>query len=257
MLPIRNMEACLKSFSLPSVLTLVVFISACGGGSSGDTKVGTGRGDDGIRAPVSKLNDSPQIIEYHGDSTVWGWDAERGGAQVDTPAPSAFEAALPDYHEVRNRGENGTTACDLLNGDITKGYEQSWAEYMKISDATVVIINHGINDMSAYSVDRYSACLANLVDIARAEGKVAILETPNPAADGNQGAQQAMFVQAMKDVAEAKRVSLIDQYAHLRQDEFGGTDPYAICDDGVHPRREIYIEKGEYAAEQFKLFDQP
>lgn len=258
------MEVYLRTCSLSSAFALVAVLAACGGGGPGavesssivgDGSSNAGGGSDSIQSSPVKLNDTAQIIEYHGDSTVWGYEARTDGNRVATPAPDAFAASLPSFHTVRNRGVNRSTACDLLNG--TGGYERSWVDYMKDSDATVVIINHSINDMSAYGLEQYRSCLTELVDIAKGEEKVVILETPNPAADNENGEQQARYVSEMKAIASQRGLNLIDQYAYLRQEQFGGTDPYAICPDGVHPSQDIYIEKGKYAAERFRSFDQP
>ena len=57
------------------------------------------------------------VIEYYGDSTVWGYQSQTG-ERVAKPAPAVFAENLPDPRrfEVRNEGVNGSTACELLNG---------------------------------------------------------------------------------------------------------------------------------------------
>lgn len=251
----------MKSF--PSILALAVTLSLAACGGSGSTAPGSGDGvtpdpNPGTPPPTVKLNESAQIIEYHGDSTVWGWQTGTDSVRVATPAPSAFESALPAYHTVRNLGVSGSTACDLLNAGDGSGYAQPWAERMADSDATVVIINHAINDAvheaRRYDRAQYRSCLNQLVDIASDEGKIVILETPNPIDDGNGGVTIGNFVEEMRTVATQRGVNLIDQYAHLQQQPWADMD---IAPDGLHPTQEIYIEKGEFAAEQFRTFDAP
>lgn len=125
---------------------------------------------------------------------------------------------------------------------------------MRNSDATVVIINHGINDLSrsgSSDVGTYRQCLNDLIDIARGADKVVILETPNPITD----ARIELFVDAMRDVASAKGVDIIDQYDHLLADFEADSD--AICPDGIHPTEAVYERKGRYAAQRFATFASP
>jgi lysophospholipase L1-like esterase len=251
------MEVCLKSLSLLGPVMVALMLSACGGGG-GDTPPATSGGggggnNSGGQEPAAKLNSKAQVIEYHGDSTVWGYRAETSGERVETPAPTAFDNALENRHTVNNMGLNRSTACDLLEG--TGGYQQNWQDYMAASDATVVIINHGINDMSSYDTARYRSCLNQLVDIAQSADKIVILETPNPVVDASDNRRIIDYVETMRDVAEQQGVYLIDQYAEL-QEEFAA-NPTEVCPDGVHPSEEVYIEKGQFAAAEFATFDEP
>ena len=45
-------------------------------------------------AAAAHGRDARHVIEYYGDSTVWGYDPHTGG-QVAKPAPAAFAEALP------------------------------------------------------------------------------------------------------------------------------------------------------------------
>jgi lysophospholipase L1-like esterase len=193
-----------------------------------------------------------QVIEYYGDSTIWGWATGSGGVQVSKPAPVAFAEAFPatPKQEVRNEGVSGTTACLLLNGD---GKHAVWGDQMTASNATVVIINHAINDAKpggGESVAAYKSCLLSLVQIARNRGKRVILETPNPVS-GYSGLEN--YVAAMKEVAAQEQLSLIDQYKYL-MDFLNGRDVSEITPDGLHPTDETYVMKGKYAESVFVTF---
>lgn len=259
MLSIGKLEAYLKPFSSIITLAALFALTACGGGGGGTgSSNNTGNTGGGTQLPSVKLNDRAQIIEYHGDSTVFGWVPFSGGDQVARPAPVEFESRVAAHHTVRNMGRSGTAACDLLNG--VNGYEQDgepyvWASRMEDSDATVVIINHALNDVRrSYGRSGYSNCLNQLVDIAITEGKVVILETPNPAYDGQEAQTLAEYVATMRSIATQKGVNLIDQFDYLQQPQWNDT---VITPDGLHPSQEIYIEKGRFAAERFRMFDVP
>ncbi|MGV3740701.1 MAG: SGNH/GDSL hydrolase family protein [Burkholderiaceae bacterium] len=198
--------------------------------------------------PPPRLADTPQVIDYYGDSTIWGWDPASDGQQVETTAPEVFATALPFGHTVNNLGVNGQTACELLNGDGN----ETWATRVRNrTSTTVLILNHGINDAvssNAVPVATYSACLTQLAQIAKSQGKRVIFETPNPIADS----RLASYVTAMRAVAAQEGLSLIDQYAYLIS--FYGPDTFMYVPDGMHPSQGVYIEKGHHAANVFRGF---
>lgn len=117
---------------------------------------------------------------------------------------------------------------------------------MASSDATHVIINHGINDQWEYDVATYRSCLTSLAQIAKSNGKQVIFETPNPIENGN----LEPYVAAMKDVAAQQQVPVIDQHRYL-MDYLNGNSVSTICPDGVHPSTSVYVMKGQFAANQF------
>jgi lysophospholipase L1-like esterase len=142
---------------------------------------------------------------------------------------------------VRNKGVSGTTACDLRDGSAAQ--PDNWSTQMASSDANVVIINHGINDLTKNgNVETYRTCLRDLVTTAKARGKRVVLETPNPIT-AEPGLDS--FVQAMKTVADQNGVRVIDQYGYLLSQY---SDASQITPDGLHPTDQVYIQKGRYAA---------
>lgn len=243
------MEEILKKLFYPAIIFSALSLAACGGGGGGGSD--NNDADSGNRqepdAVAPKLVNSPQTIGYYGDSTIFGWRTSASD-QVDITAPEAFAAALPNSttHTVTNQGFSGQTACELLEGT---NLERDWAAEMDQSAATVVILNHGINDAvstNGVPIDQYRSCLTELARIAKSENKRIIFETPNPIAED---ASLVPYVQAMREVARAEGIFVIDQHAYLNQ-RYGG-DNGLITRDGLHPRDEIYIEKGQYAASVF------
>jgi lysophospholipase L1-like esterase len=253
-----------------SAVFISVLLSACGGGG-GDTSPTDQAGIEAAEqtkaravADSTKPTISPSdpaflppdeaeitTIEYHGDSTVWGYRSG-SGARVATPAPAAFAAALPSpaRYVVRNKGVNSADACELLNGGNAR-YAQSWETYMAASDADIVIINHAINDQWRMGTDQYRSCLNSLAGIAKKHGKKVVFETPNPTRDSYPGGLDA-YANTMKSVAAEHGAPVIDQYAYLMNHLNGNyLDVYSIIPDGLHPDEATYILKGRYAAEVF------
>jgi lysophospholipase L1-like esterase len=125
-----------------------------------------------------------------------------------------------------------------------------WSRQMAESSARYVIINHGINDLLNRSgTARYQTCLQNLADIARSNGKTVIFETPNPIVPEGLGA----YVTVMRNVAIAKGIPVIDQYAYL-MGVLNGANASQIAPDGLHPTQEVYTMKGRFAAGEFKKY---
>lgn len=252
---------------LSATICLSFLLSACGGGGGTDPAYQAGGTADAepteqtIAPDSTKPTTSPSdpssitldkaitIIEYHGDSTVWGYRSG-SGARVATPAPTAFAAALssPSRYVVRNKGVNSADACELLNGDNAR-YAQSWETSMAASDADIVIINHAINDQWRMGTDQYRSCLNSLANIAKRHGKKMVFETPNPTRDSYPGGLDA-YANAMKSVAAEHGAPVIDQYAYLMNRLNGNYhNVYSIIPDGLHPDEATYILKGQYAAE--------
>lgn len=272
--------------SAAALLTIAVLSACGGGGGSGDNEPSPQYGsgvtapgpapsaprdaDTSTKNPESAAPDSPDsitppkdepatvspvkpitTIEYHGDSTVWGY-ASGSGHRVATPAPTAFAAALPtpSRYVVRNKGVSSADACELLNGGNSR-YAQSWETQMAASDADIVIINHGINDQWRMNSDRYASCLSSLAATAKKHGKKVIFETPNPTRDSYPGGLET-YANAMKAVAAQHGAPVIDQYTHLMTRLNGNyRNVTTICPDGLHPSDDIYIAKGKFAASQF------
>lgn len=193
-----------------------------------------------------------QVIEYYGDSTIWGYRSGNG-EQVAVPAPAAFADALPGgaKFSVLNEGVNGTTACDLLNG--TDGRHPPWKEQMAKSRAKYVLVNFAINDQWKSDLATYKSCLRALARTAKQNGKQMIFETPNPTRDSGRDGLD-VYVNAMREVAAQEKLPVIDQYQYLTE-LLNGQSPYAICPDGLHPADHVYVAKGRFAAKTFtRLF---
>jgi lysophospholipase L1-like esterase len=279
-------EVHLKSITLASLVFSAAVIAGCGGGSgttpaAATAATGTGTAATstaGATTPATPttpttptapttpttattpttptLASTGYIVDYYGDSTIWGVDGQTGGGRVATPAPLVFDQSLQTAvkHVVNNEGVSSTTCIQLLNG--TDGVHPDWTTQMANTKANVVIVNHGINDSfdPNESVDQYKACLTSLVTIATQKGKKIVLETPNPAKNSGGGTSGLdAYVTGMRQVAAAASVPLIDEYQMLT-DFLNGRAVTTICPDGLHPTQDVYTMKGQFAAKTFAAF---
>lgn len=202
-------------------------------------------------AALAQAGTGVQIIEYYGDSTVWGYQSQTG-ARVTKPAPAIFAESLPNPRkfEVRNEGVNGSTACELLNGK--DGRHAPWGERMARSKARYVFVNFAINDQWRHDVDSYAGCLRALARIARKQGKQMIFETPNPTRDSGPDSLD-VYVNAMRRIAAEEGVPVVDQYRYLTE-LLNGRSPATFCPDGLHPSDQVYELKGRFAAKMFARY---
>jgi lysophospholipase L1-like esterase len=188
-------------------------------------------------------------IDYFGDSTVWGGIGGTSNQVAQTP-PMVLDAGLPVNYVVKNEGVGGASIAELLSG--ADGIHPVWTTTVAQSTAKYIIMNYGINDSYERNTTTtsYMANYAKAIDIARAAGKIVILETPNPTHDGT---LTQNFADALKQVAAQKNVPVIDQYYYLKQYmTTNNLGIYQVTNDGVHPTQATYLLKGQFAAKRFK-----
>ncbi|HJV49986.1 MAG TPA: SGNH/GDSL hydrolase family protein [Noviherbaspirillum sp.] len=184
----------------------------------------------------------PMLVEYYGDSIIWGWLPNNDWVRVDQPEPAVVGADTGV--NVQNMGSPGRLAEHALAGDSVY---PAWDQQMAQSKATHVIIEYHSHDTVADTTAR----VRKLIQIAKASGKKVIVETIGPGNhSGNLSWEQ--ISQAQRDAATAENVPVIDQSAYLK-DYLASTGKgvWDICADGLHPNPDIYVMKGHYAAKQF------
>ncbi|WP_292938147.1 SGNH/GDSL hydrolase family protein [Noviherbaspirillum sp.] len=191
---------------------------------------------------TAPANNTPVLVEYYGDSIIWGWLPNNDWVRVESPAPAVF--AADTGLTVHNMGSPGRLAEAALAGD---GVYPAWNQQMAQSKATHVIIEYHSHDTVANTTSR----VRQLIQIAKANGKKVIVETIGPGYhSGDLSFEQ--ITQAQRDAAAAENVPVIDQTAYLQQYlASSGKGVWDICPDGLHPDQTTYILKGHYAAKQF------
>jgi beta-glucanase (GH16 family)/lysophospholipase L1-like esterase len=194
------------------------------------------------------------IVDYYGDSTIYGTDGQNGG-RVAQPAPAVF--SVSSGYVTRNEGVSRTSSTQLLNG--SDGVHPTWDVQMSNTTATHVIINHAINDWQL-NVTQYKANLQQLITIAQNHGKKVILETPNPTFQTLSGGSAASDTevsnkaQYMREVSFATGVGLIDQFKMLTDYMTAhGNVTKDLIPDGLHPNQATYTLKGQYAVTRFAI----
>jgi len=181
------------------------------------------------------------VIEAYGDSTTLGISCSEGHC---SPRPQNAVTYLQDalrttYGErvrVINFGVGGTMAYQLRDG-TDRGRSVPWTQRLAASDAQIVTINYGINEvMHNQTPEQFYEAETALVKAALALGKEPVLQTSNPMPDGRLNARLAAMVAMTRRVAAEQHVPLVDQYAYIS----GLPDWQAMMSDGAHPRPELY-----------------
>lgn len=200
-------------------------------------------------------------VACFGDSTMWGADPANLTAQVALPPTTALANFVNGFHgntalTVTNAAISGTTATQMIAG--TDGSGSTFAARVAASSARVVCCNHGINDAygsNATTLTAYRTALLAFVAQTRAAGKTPVLVTPFPAltlgAFGNQARAEATarFAQAMRDVATAQGVTLVDNHRTIsRLLQIDGQLPLTLLPDGVHGSQGLYGFAGNQLA---------
>ena len=184
---------------------------------------------------------SQVVIEAYGDSTTLGISCSAGhcGPQPQnavTYLQDALHVAYGERVSVVNLGVGGTMAYQLRDG-TDRGRGVPWAQRLAASDAQIVTINYGINEvMRNQTPEQFYAAETALVKAALALGKEPILQTSNPMPDERLNARLAAMVTMTRRVAAEQHVPLDDQYAYIS----GLPDWRSMMSDGAHPKPELY-----------------
>ncbi|QMV32426.1 hypothetical protein 8G_00032 [Ralstonia phage Hyacinthe] len=225
---------------------LVMVCSGCGGGGDGTTSTAS-------TEPAQPVVLQAFVIEAYGDSTMRGLQTTDWTTVLFSPTSVTQDRLRAQYGAraditVSNQAVNGRRAVDLVNG--TDGLHLPWVQTAANSHARIVLFNYAINDATGQfpvTADDYRASLTFLITEARKDGKVPVLEEPNPICSST--AASAIldnFVAVMRDVAASQGVTLIQQYDVIKsipswQSKYGP--------DCIHPLLEIYQGKAARQAD--------
>ncbi len=190
-----------------------------------------------ISPSLSAYATTPHIAVF-GDSTIQGWT---GKEVARTPAPAALARELGDV-QVENWGVSGEKLSEVV---------PKWAALLAKTDASIVVVNWGLNDALECDAALYEKNLRWLV--ANTPRKL-ILETPN-FVSGNavmvleRRACLTHLVQIMRSVAKEKHLMLIDVYQYSKKLI---QNDATLLPDGVHPSQALYNKIGQYMAQSLR-----
>jgi acyl-CoA thioesterase-1 len=190
------------------------------------------------------------LIEAYGDSTTRGVSCSNGhcgllAQNAVTWLQDALRADLGERVSVTNFGVPGAMAYQLRDG-VCRPRCAPWKTRVAQSHAQIVMFNYGINDaVYDQTPDQFYRAETELVEAARAAGKLPVLETSNPLPDREMDAKLAALVDVTRRVAAQQRVPLVDQYAYIK----GLPDWRSMMSDGEHPKPELYRLKAREAYE--------
>lgn len=224
-----------------AILAATIIVAACGGGEGPDASPTTAQPS--ISSPTSTdVATTPYVIDYYGDSTIWGQDPAGTGIQLTSNPPAVLQSELTSRCGfpvmVRNFGVPSSRIGDALEGN-NAFYAQPFADAIKVSTARLVIANYGINDARLQtSIATYGVNMRAMGQIVIASGKTFVYETPNPVVDGFQpaiwaGENAYLGRQIDSGVAAAAELGapVVSQYAYFMS--LGNL--LAYFPDGVHP----------------------
>lgn len=200
------------------------------------------------------VSPSSIVVDGYGDSTMRGWN---GGTHPPEIVSNTYTVQLANAYSgmvARNEGVNQTSTTDLING--TDGVPRTWAAQMDYTNATHVLINHGINDWIDEAT--YKNNLTTLVNGAKNKSKIPILVTPNPTyltlSGGTTAGDAAIDQRAgfMREVATALNVPIIDLHKFaVDYMAANGITRSTWTPDGIHPDSTAYGHMGKYLVERF------
>lgn len=195
----------------------VMACSGCGGGESSAPEA----------EAAAPAPNPPVRIEMYGDSTTVGWDFESKGE------PYTLQALVPANVTVVNEGTNGKSAIDLVNG--TDGKHSTWVQTMANSKADIVTINFGINDVITTPLTDYVGYMRQLVDVARQNGKLVILQQPNPTC-AEPRMNLVQYVRELDKIAQEKNVPIVRQFDLM----MAMPNWQSLMTDCIHPDKDKY-----------------
>lgn len=204
-------------------------------------------------------------IAMYGDSTMYGWTMEEGYV-IQTPrnAPAQLQTMLQAAGyavTVENYGVPGITSDDLIAGgaignDPALGTTPSWAQQMATTDASIVVVNVGLNDVLKVvnGTETWQHFVANwntIIQTAQAAGKMVFIETMNPRTDAA-GAYESQCLwmsvhelQVFQSYNGAANVGWIDEYTAIT-DHLSNWQTH--LPDGIHPDDTLYTFKASIEA---------
>lgn len=180
-------------------------------------------------APTPRHCGSSLRVQLFGDSTTAGVDGSLGRIGEATPR-DLLQAELDARFgvgavSVEDRSVSGSSSGELLRG--LDGRNPAWPSGV---DATIVVVNHGIND-AKFSVP-LSTYAGNLAAMANINARV-ILQTPLPIS--GRAFETSAYADTVRRFAMDRGFGMADANRYVT-----GLADRAVMPDGVHPSAALY-----------------
>lgn len=201
-------------------------------------------------------NQKPLIIAAYGDSTTAGVISS-GGRNVITKnneinyLHQLLKKTYGDDIEVKNHGVPGAQAAELVLTQDNKS-QLDWAERMRQSSASIILLNYGINDARIYfykdkkahqeSPQEYRRIMTALVKGAKASNKLVILQEPNPVCGRAERWNIWPYVYQLNEVAKEQNVPIVRQFSVIKENRDWQKEMSPDC---IHPSEELYKQKAQ------------
>ncbi|WP_233343468.1 SGNH/GDSL hydrolase family protein [Burkholderia cepacia] len=187
------------------------------------------------------------MIDVEGDSTIWGQQLINGApGRTEIPTPAILQADLQKTDGTAittvNNGVPNSTVHESLYG-IAPLFSQPLTTRLATAPTQVVVANYGINDSAYSKLPDYIADLNAWIDVVKGNGKIPVLEEPNPTCTAAT-ADLPKFVDAMNQVAQERGVSIIQQYAYIQS----LPNWQSMLTDCIHPSDALYKIKADREA---------
>ncbi len=193
-----------------------------------------------VLTPALRAADPPTVVAL-GDSITRG---ERTGVKVEETFAALLGARLKQKDVAVNVVNVG------IGGERTDGALSRLEKAVLARGPKVVLIMYGTNDSYVdpgrkeprLTVAKYRENLESLVDrIRKAGGEPILMTEPRWAPGEKNGLGESpnglleAYVEQCRAVAKAKKVKLVDHYAHWQKAEADGTKIREWTTDGCHP----------------------
>lgn len=181
-------------------------------------------------------------IDLYGDSTQVGNEPLVGGGYAITARPPSvilqemFDDYYPNQVLVRNKGIGSTRMTEFWEG--TGQYTRTFAQEMALSDAHIVVTNHGINDAyQNWPANMYVQYVNAMAQSSTSYGKKFFIETPNPMTT-SAAAVGDSYAKALYTTPVSAQAGIIDVFRLVKNN----MDYWTIdgLRDGFHPSEELY-----------------
>lgn len=188
----------------------------------------------------------PVDIDMYGDSTMAGLTMV-GTTYITTTnnEPNYVQQELGSRARIFNQGVSGTTLQELIDG--TDGHHtMNLQQLMAKSSSRIVVENFAINDASSQSLQQFMSNVDYFVTQARVNGKVPVIEEPNPVCDANLKNIPELDAQvaALEEYAARYNVAIVKQYDYIKS----LPDWQSMLPDRIHPNEALYKIKADRTA---------